>query len=186
MTLLRQKIESAKAPPPAPAPASLLARARETFQRGEHVTLPVLGAAWIELASEVTVDEIESQVFEAMAALKLPPTGINVLTYDSRRTALTLAWAVRNPDNHAEHYGTSEDWLALDIDMILSCGLIYADVRERLNPVGISALTEEAMLEIRLAIEKKNPMYLRSFGVAMLSLYLLSTASQPAASPPSP
>lgn len=170
---------------PAPSP-TLLSRAMAGSPRGEFVTLPLLGRAWIELAGETTVNEIESAVFAEMRKLDLPAVTINAFTYDGHRTARTLAWAVRNPDNIAERFGSLEEWLALDIDVISACGLVYADVRERLNPIGLPTITREEVDDIRLSIEKKNPIRLRSYGVAKLSLYLLTGGDQPASSPTPP
>lgn len=179
MTLLGAKLAAA----PAPAKAeTLLAKARATHLRGEYAQLPLYGRVWIELAGEHIVDEIESEVFSAMAELKLLPLPINEMTYESRRAALTLAWAVRNPDVHAEHFGDADEWIKVDIDMISACIGIYVDVRTRLNPLGIP-LTTADLEEIRLGIEKKNPMLLRSCGAHKLSLYLASMESPRASSP---
>ena len=182
MSLMTQRVAAAKSAP-APAPPTLLAVARAQTPRGEHVTLPLLGRAWIELAGEAVVNEIEGAVFAEMKRLDLPPNTINAFTYDSDRTARTLAWAVRNPDKIEERFGGLDEWLALDIDMINACGIVYADVRERLDPIGSVTLSRDDIDAIRLGIEKKNPTLLRSYGVAKLSLYLLTTADPPASSP---
>lgn len=181
MSILANKI-AAKAPPKAD---SLLAKARASCPRGEFVTLPVLGRVWIELAAEQVVDEIEGTVMRDMAELGLPPTVLNAMTYDSRRLALTLAWAVRNPDDIAEHAGTQAEWIMLDIELISACGVVYGDVRHRLNPID-AGMTPELFEEIRLACEKKSPRLLRTYGVALLSNYLATTGGQPASSPEPP
>lgn len=183
MTLLGSKLAQV---PAAPKPATLFAKARAGSPRGEHVTLPLFGRVWIELAGEAVVNEIEGAVFAEMRRLDLQPIGINAFTYESHRTVRTLAWAVRDPDNIAERFGTLEEWLSLDIDGVNACGIVYGDVRERLDPIGAPTLTTEEADEIRLAIEKKNPMALRSYGVAKLSLYLATTGVRPASSPTPP
>jgi hypothetical protein len=183
MTILADK-KAAAAVKAAPAkPESLLARARAQAPRGEYVEMPLVGRVWVELLGEATVDEIEGAVLSIMKAEGLEPIAMNMLSYDSCRTALTLARAVRNPDDHAERVGSDEEWRSIDIDVILACGLAYNDVRERLSPVAMGSLTKDQLDGIRLAIEKKNAMGLRSFGVVALSLYLLSTADPPATSP---
>jgi hypothetical protein len=120
-----------------------------------------------------------------MKALDLPPTSINARTYDSRRTALTLAWAVRDASDRAVPFDTADNWCGMDIDFISACGIVYNDVRERLNPVAYPLTTEE-FDEIRLQHEKKNPMMLRTYGVVMLSNYLATTDAPPANSPTPP
>lgn len=183
MTILADK-KSAAAAKVAPAKVeSLLARARAQAPRGEFVEMPLLGRVWVELVGEAAVDEIEGATLAAMKAEGLELLAMNMPSYDSCRTALTLAHAVRNPENKEERVGTAEEWRALDIDLILACGLVYNDVRERLSPVALGALTKEQLDGIRLAIEKKNAMRLRSAGVVALSLYLLSTAAPPPTSP---
>lgn len=165
---------------------TLLAQALCAAPRGELVTLPRLGRAWIELAGEEAADRIEAQVYAAMALLQLPLTQLTSLTYDSQRTARTLAWAVRHPVNREQPFGLEEQWLKVDIDLISACGMVYNDVRARLDPVGRPDLTQEEMDAIRMAIEKKNHPLLLSFGVAKLSLYMLGLADQPESSPTPP
>lgn len=180
MTILAEKKAAAAAPV---KPVSLLAQRRAQVPRGELVEMPLVGRVWVELVGEQAVDEIEGATLAAMKAEGLEPVALNMMSYDSCRTALTLAWAVRNPDNRDERVGADEEWRGIDIDVILACGLVYNDVRERLSPIAMGALTQAQLDEIRLAIEKKNAARLRSAGVVALSLYLLSTADPPAPSP---
>lgn len=184
----RQAAARASTPGPAGATGgeSMLARARGATPRGEYVEMPMLGRVWVELPGEMVVDEIEGAVFKAMADLGLPLTPVNAMTYNSRRLALTLAWAVRHPDRHAEQAGGVDEWTAIDIDMLSAFGEIYTDVRERLSPFASGLLTQEQLDAIRQGIEKKNAMLLRSVGVVALSSWLLSTAVPPASSPPTP
>lgn len=183
MTILADKKAAAAAQKPPARPDSLLARRRAQVPRGEFVEMPLVGHVWVELVGEQTVDEIEGATLAAMKAEGLEPIGLNALSYDSCRTALTLAHAVRNPENKDERAGTAEEWRQLDTDLILACGLVYNDVRERLSPVAMGALTKDQLDDIRLSIEKKNAMRLRSHGVVALSLYLLSTDAQLETSP---
>lgn len=182
--------QAAARAPAAPVPGgdTLLARARVTVPRGELVEMPLLGKVWIELPGELVVDEIEGAVFKAMADLGLPLTAVNALTYGSRRIALTLAWSVRHPEpaKREERAGTEEQWCAIDIDMLSAMSAVYTDTRERLSPLSSMVLDQDQLDAIRQGIEKKNPMLLQSVGVVALSSYLLSTAGQPASSPPTP
>lgn len=184
MTLLAGRQAAAKA---APAKAdTLLGRKRAETPRGEFVEMPMLGRVWVELCGDLAVAEIESAVFSAMEALKIPQTPINFVTFNTRRIALTLAWAVRNPDKIDERAGTAEEWVGLDLEMLNACGVVYTEVRERLNPLSQTELTQEDLDDIRQGIEKKNPTQLMSVGVVALSLYLLTTAAPPANSPTPP
>lgn len=184
MTLLVRKQAEAKSAAATQAD-TLLSRARASTPRGEHVTMPILGRVWVELAGEMVVDEIEGEVYAAMAKLNILPTALNGATYDNRRAALTLAWAVRDPDNHDVRAGTQEQWLALDLELIAACSAVYTDVRERLNPLSFPMAPEE-FDAIRRAHEKKNPAMLRTFGVVSLSNYLATTDAPPASSPMTP
>lgn len=184
MTLLVRKQAEAKSAAATQAD-TLLSRARAATPRGEHVTMPILGRVWVELAGEMVVDEIEGEVYAAMAKLNILPTALNGATYDNRRAALTLAWAVRDPDNHTVAAGTQEQWLALDLELIAACSAVYTDVRERLNPLSFPMSPEE-FDAIRRAHEKKNPAMLRTFGVVSLSSYLATTDAPPANSPTMP
>lgn len=183
-TLLARKQAEAKSAA-ATGADTLLGRARAATPRGELVTMPMLGLVWVELAGEMIVDEIEGAVHAAMRALDLPLTALNGATYESRRAALTLAWAVRDPSARDVRAGTEEQWLAMDLEMIAACGAVYTDVRERLNPLSFPIPPEE-FEAIRLAHEKKNPTRLREFGVVSLSNYLATMDAPPASSPETP
>lgn len=182
MSHLSNKLAAAKAPP-APTSDTKLAKWRSTNQRGAHVTLPLLGRVWVELCGDAEVTRIESDVYKEMEALGLAATTLNMLTYDACRTRLTLAWAVREEDRHEERFGTAEQWGEVDVDLLSACGIMYSTVREQLDPIGLPTLTVEDFEAIRLVLEKKDPMALRTFGIVKLSLYMLSTAGQPSSSP---
>src|SRR5215831_11421831 len=109
--LVRKQLEAKAAATAAAKPETILQRARASCPRGEYATMPVLGRVWIELPGESAVEEIEGATFAAMKLLELHPVPINANAYEGRRLALTLAWAVRDPDNHEERAGTQEQWL---------------------------------------------------------------------------
>lgn len=180
MSQLSNKLAAAK--PAAAKSQTGLAKWRSTNQRGAHAALPLLGRVWVELCGDAEVTRIESDVFKEMEALNLANTTLNALTYDACRTRLTLAWSVRDADDHEERFGTPEEWGEVDIDLLSSCGIVYSTVREQLDPIGMPTLTAEDCDQIRAALEKKSPKVLRSFGIAKLSLYLLSTDAPPLSS----
>lgn len=169
-----------------PAPGSLVERVRASSLRGELVELPMFGRVWVELVGGLASDEIDSAVFARMEKLKLPLHAINMPTLEGIRDRMRLAWAVRDPDDHAIRAGTLAAWDELDHDIIMSCALVYNDVRERLSPIQIGRLSADQLEDIRLGLEKKNPILLLHAGVAALTSWLLTTAAPPASSPTTP
>lgn len=176
-------LETAAAQAASPSPAeTMLSRARQSQPRGEYVTLPMVGRVWIELPGTEPLDEIEGAVYAAMAGHGIPLTVTGSPSFDNRLTALTLAWAARNPEDHEQRVGTRDQWLTLvDVDALKACGIIYNDVRERLAPLS-APLTDEEFEAIRLAHEKKSPTLL-TFGVVSLWNYLARTDAPPSSSP---
>lgn len=150
--------------------------------RGLEVELPVLGAVWIQLIGNEDATDIETMVFARMKERGIELTTLTALTFDAERAVLTLARAVRMPGDHATPFGSAEDWGQVDQDTFTACWTVYGDVRERLAPfdVPLDEATQEGIL---FAISKKNSMLLRSYGVAALATYLLTSESQPASSP---
>lgn len=183
MSKLSEKMAETKAGAQAP---TLLSRAFSGGRRGEFVTLPVLGKAWIELAGHETVNEIEGAVFAEMKRLGLEFSVATALTFEAERAARTLAATVRDPDDHAKAFGTVEEWSRIDSDLINACNLVYGDVRDRLDPLGDQSISSDDTAIFLHALEKKSPIMLRSFGVAKLVRLLLSGAVQPATSPTAP
>jgi hypothetical protein len=183
MTIVAAKNAAAAAAAQAVRPVSRLAQARAQAPRGEIVTMPLIGRVWVELVGEAAQDEIDGSVVAILKTEGLDLIPLNARAIERCRNALMLAWAVRSADNKDEKFDSAEAWRTLDADMITACALVYEDVRYRLSPVAMGALTKEQFDEIRLAIEKKNATQLASAGVVALSLYLLSTADQPANSP---
>lgn len=182
MTLLVQKRDAAAAASAPAKPESLFAQRRALTPRGAYVEMSFLGRVWVELPGDMITAEIESAVFSQMEALKLPAIPINGPSYDNRRLALTLAWAVRHPDTK-EPAGTQAQWCDLDLDMLAACGMVYNDAREILSPLTSDSLTPAQVDAIQLALKKKDKTLLLSCGVVVLSNWLLTGASQPANSP---
>lgn len=183
MTILADRKAVAAAQKAPAKPESILARKRAQTPRGELVDLPMFGRVWVELVGEKALDEIDGSTAAILKAEGLELIPLNGMAIERCRNALMLAWAVRNPEDHAERAGSTEEWRDLDADLITACALIYNDVRERLSPVSMNSLTKEQMDQIRRDIEKKNATGLVDAGVVALSLFLLSTDGPPANSP---
>lgn len=183
MTILADRKAAAAAQKTPAKPESILARKRAQTPRGELVDLPMFGRVWVELVGEKALDEIDGSTAAILKAEGLELIPLNGMAIERCRNALMLAWAVRNPEDHAERAGSTEEWRDLDADLITACALIYNDVRERLSPVSMNSLTKEQMDQIRRDIEKKNATGLVDAGVVALSLFLLSTGDPPASSP---
>jgi hypothetical protein len=178
------------AKPPAEDELSKLGRFRALGSRGKLVTLPVLGPAWIELVSHDALNEIEGETWAEMERLRVPLAHVTSATFEADKTVRCLARAVRDPDDptHAKPFGTVEEWVQLDSDLVAAINLAYLDVRAELDPVGIAGgewgeLSEDDRKAITSAVEKKNRMRLLSFGTVALSSYLLSMAAQREISP---
>lgn len=181
MTPLAKKIAGGNGAP-ASAVKSPLAAVLERGARGELVDLPVLGPAWLQLIGHEDVQAIESDVMKRMAALGLELTPLNVLSYDAERAVLTLARAVRSPDDRAAPFGTEAEWGKVDSDTIAACWHIFGDLRERLSPLDVE-IPPMMRTEILAAIAKKNTMLLRSFGLSVLVSFMASTEFPPETSP---
>lgn len=168
---------------PAPAPEASRTRLGQAISVGplsrERVEIPRLGPAWIVLAPHAAVQRIEGETFRAMAELGLELSSLTALTYEAERAVRTLAEAVRDPDDPDQPFGTLAEWRDhVDVDIIAGAWQVYGDVRMRLDPVSV-ALTEDERAAINAAVEKKNAMLLRSYGVAALASYLATTADPP-------
>lgn len=171
-------------PVAAASKASLLStRAAAAPARGEAVTLPVLGSVWMQLLGHHVSNQVEAATFKAMEAAGLPPITLHAWSYDIQRQARTLALAARDPDNQEVPFGPTDEWLVLDDDLIFACGRVYADVKERLDPVGELFLAPDTADEITEAFKKKDASLLRSHGVASLVSWLLTGVVQLSSSP---
>lgn len=166
-------------PPPVPIPTHL----SRFIARGEAVQLPLIGAAWIELLGAWASNAVESEVARAIAALELTSATREAMQAELERAVRTLARTVRDPEDHAKPLGTVDEWGALDPDVVSACWQTYGDVRERLDPLASIDLTPDERLAVQVAIKKKDANLLRSFGIAKLSAYLLSTDVPPPSSP---
>lgn len=171
------------APAAAAAAPTKMAAVRGQVARGELVTFPGLGQAYVQLLSRTQATAIEVAVFDAMAKQGLPAIQLHAFTYDQERYARTLALAARDPDDHSKPFGTVEEWQAEDDDIIFAASLVYKDVRSRLDPIGIDSLDDDTESKLVAAFKKKDWSLLRSYGVATLVTWLATGALQLASSP---
>lgn len=171
-------------PDEAPSAASRLAQAiAGGAVRGRLVELPILGAAYIELVGAAKANAIDVAAVRVLQAEGVDAdASMAALLLEGERALRTLAVAVRDPDDHAQPYGTLAEWGALDPSLVTACWHVYSDVSEELDP-GVQPLTPAQITTIGAAVAKKNFALLRSFGTNALASYLLSTAEQPATSP---
>jgi hypothetical protein len=153
MTPLAKKMVAGNGAP-APTVKSQLAVVLERGPRGELVELPVLGPVWLQLIGHDDVQAIEAEVMKRMAAHGLEPVALNALSYDAERAVLTLARAVRSPDDRVTAFGTEAEWAKVDSDTIASCWHIFGDLRERLSPLDVE-IPPAMRTEILAAIAKK-------------------------------
>jgi hypothetical protein len=176
-TILGSKLAGA-APQAAPASSVSrpLTRTLASGRRGELVPLPFLGPAWIELPGAVAWEGIQIAARRELAEAGLE---VEIGTADILELKLArhvLACAVRDPNDRTAPFGTLDEWGQLDADIINAAWQAFGDVRERLDPIAVG-LTDDERTTIELGLKKKDGALLRSFGVAKLSSYLLSTAA---------
>lgn len=182
-TKLGQKIAAGGATQPAAGvSATALGRRLANGRRGETVDIPGLGPAYIELVGAVRWEELE---LEGLLALKARGLELELRTaevFELSKARRTLAEAVRDPDDHSAPFGTLAEWGALDPLAINAAWQAYGDIRERLDPQS-TPLTDEERLAIDLAVKKKDVELLRSYGVARLSAWLVTTGGPQSTSP---
>lgn len=158
-----------------------LGEARSRIARGELVELPGgLGPAWIQLMGHPASNDVEAATFREMNRQGLPPIHLHAWSYDIQRYARTMASAARDPDDptHATAFGTLEQWLAEDDDILFACSLVYKDVRNRLDPSSVDSIPDDVADTLEDGFKKKDARLLRSSGVSMLVSWLLSGAVQ--------
>lgn len=165
------------------AAGSKLSHKLAAGRRGEHVTLPFLGTVRIELIGTRESQEVEGEVYRTLAELGIPQNGMTGERFELERAVRTLARAVRDADDPAHPpFGSVEDWLRLDADLIVPAWHAYGDVRERLDPFE-RALDEDETILMNAALKKKDPTLWRSFGIAKLSAWLTSMGDRLSISP---
>lgn len=175
----------------APAPSSVSdvkrtkLRERVGGRRGDFVELPLLGRVYMELPGSLAWADIEAEVAKASARSALPP-GIEAIAWREGELARrVLAIAMRDPDDptHATPFATLDEIGELmDNDLVNLAWQAFGDVRERLDPVAELPGPDE-MLAITVAVKKKDPILLRTFGVVKLSHWLATTADLQSTSP---
>lgn len=159
-----------------------LARWRSAGARGEYVELPGIGRAFVRLVGHAESAQVESAVIAEMARLGIPFTPMWTNSINLERWARQLAIAVRDPDDHAKQFGTTEEWMGVDDDLLIAAGNIYQDIRQRLDPVS-DLLSDDDAKELVEAFKKKDGMSFMAAGVQRLSLWLLSTDALQLSSP---
>lgn len=164
--------------------ASALARAiRNGAQRGRDVEIPGLGRAFCQLVGQREAERVDLEVLELLREHDLALDVLTANRAESAKAVRTLAVAMRDPDDHAQPFGSLEEWQDLDEHLINAAWHTYGDVNELLDPMTADHVAPEHVVQIRDAVAKKDLTLLRSFGVHTLSSYLLFTAEQQPISP---
>ena len=172
-----------EAPGAAESVPTKLAAHRGQVARGEYVELPGLGRVYMRLLGRTATTAIEAAVFDTLPKLGIPATQIHAFTYDQERKVRTLAAAARDPEDHTQPFGTLNDWLEEDDDIIFAAGLVLDDVKARLDPVGAGEIDEQTEAELLDAFKKKETGRLMLYGVATLARWLTSGVVQLSSSP---
>lgn len=169
---------------PTPTPTTL-GRILSTGQRGEEVTLPVLGRVWIELPGSREWQEIEAAARRELRRLEVDPESIQgAPSYEAELALRVLSVAVRDPasDKRATAFGTLEEWGKLDNDIVNVAWHAFGDVRQRLDPIAV-LLDETDSAGIAVAVKKKDGPSLRAFGTVKLAAWLCATGALQSSSP---
>ncbi len=165
---------------------SPLARRREIVggRRGAPRDLGPLGRAYIELPGAMQFAELEAEAHKEAVRLS-GEDGVAMryaVAYESQLAFRVLAIAVRDPDDRAAAFGTLAEWGDLDPDLVNFAWHTFGDVREELDPIA-RPLTPDEAIEIGVAVKKKDPHLLRTYGVGKLSLWLASMVDPQSTSP---
>lgn len=177
---------SPQAAPASPLGPSPLARRRQIVggRRGAPREIAGLGPTYIELPGSVRFAELESEAHKRAA--ELAGDGADpmryAVAYETQLAIRVLAEAVRDPDDKAIPYGTLGEWGELDNDLLNAAWHTFGDVREELDPIE-RPITPDEMIAIGVAVKKKDPRLLRTYGVAKLSLWLASMGDPQSSSP---
>lgn len=127
--------------------------------------------------------DIEGETYRAMERRGIEIGVMTEHNFELERTARTLAEAIVERDAPHACIGSVADWGKLSPEQLRALWVRYGDLVQKHDPLAPAVdLSSAEIAEIREAIVKKNAMLLLYFGVARLSAYLLTTASQPAAS----
>lgn len=182
---LGSALRGGQAPPTdAAAPKTKLRDRLANGRRGENVTIPTLGAVFMEMPGARVWQEQDSAVKREMRRLELGDE-VTVMTeanYSSLLAMHILSVAARDPDDHAQAFGSLEDWGDVDNDILNIAWHAFGDVRERIDPISLP-LSDDDMFAISAAVKKKDGPLLRTFESFKLVGFLTSMADRLSTSP---
>lgn len=116
----------------------------------------------------------------SMPALSAAGGGMSI---SGKQAVLSLACAVRDPEDPSLPFGTVDDWSALDDTVIGPVWHRYQDLVEELDPMRAGELTDVDFAEVMAAVKKNDLSLARGFGVPKLFACLRSMADRLATSP---
>jgi hypothetical protein len=93
-----------------------------------------------------------------------------------------LSRAVRDPEDTDKALAAIEEWRDLDDMQLLALWNQYNDLATRLDPVGATNITDEALAAITSAAKKKDADLLMGFGSRLLALFAITSVDRPASS----
>jgi hypothetical protein len=172
------------ATPATPAPAQLdasLAGGRVWIDVEVPRTSPVVRGVMrrLTLAEETQVSFELGAFLRVLEERGQPPMLRHAI--DAQETLLTMAIAIRDGRETDRPLATVEQWEGCDDDQMGALAEAYRDLRARTNFTGSDReLTPSERLQITDAIKKKDSTLLRSFGVAKLVAFAITSADPPA------
>lgn len=177
----RQKAEAASKEARIAARTSKLAELAHARQ-GETLRVAGFGMMRLEIVGSRDQQEIEATVQRIMRERGIALDRATSTVYELERAIHTLAIGARDPDDPRSPYGSLAEWEAINSDMILAAWDAYGDVRQRQDPIAVP-LTDDERADIEIAVKKKAPLLLRTFGLVKLCDWLTTTDVLPSTSP---
>lgn len=170
------------APAASSAPSRFMAALAGKLVR-KPITIPALGLeAVLTLLGGERLLDIDGDVLRAMEKRGIELSVLTQGKFELETATRVLAEAILEAgDTSTKPLGTVAEWGQLTPEVIGDLWRQYTDLREEHDP-SIDELTSDEIVELRVAVSKKNGALLRVFGTRRLAAYLLTLDDPPASS----
>lgn len=188
MTKLGEALAATPAAPSSPATkATRLMAALASARVLRPIKLPGLElTALMTLVGAERLLEIEADVAKEMTARGMADEMLHARKWELARATRVLAEALLDDDpklrDNPPPIGTHEDIGRMTREQVVELWTMYDELAEECDPGRGNVFTQEERELIAIAVKKKEPTLLRSFGAKRLSAYLLSTDAPHASS----
>lgn len=154
---------------PAPAKMSLLA---QLAARGKLVEVPGLGPMYLRLIGVGDYIQVSADVDREMRAQSVELNVSTIDRFELARAARTLAIVARSADDHAEAFGSLDEWRSLDNDQLAAAWKVYSDLRDEMDPLN-APLTDEDRHGLTRVIMKRDREALARFGTDRIVKFMI-------------